>query len=210
MGTTTRLSVLAIALLALACRGEAPRPAATTLSDDLRKDLDRAALPVSELASTSYQPAHFASAIELAPAPQKVQVPQKRAHRRPLPTPQKSTSKPTVTLATRQPEPMVSPQATAPAEPAPQPTQVAVAPAPAPTAGPRPTPNPTSYPADGGVSDDGGQGGGIGRVIGVILRGGSVGDDDHCEIHPGGRGGIHIAINQRIPIGSGTFPTPRW
>src|SRR5918912_217689 len=133
MGTTTRLSVLAMALLALACRGEAPRPAAAALSDDLRKDLDRAALPVSELASTSYQPAHFASAIELAPAPQKERVPQKRAQHRLLPTPQKLTSKPTVTLAARQPEPTVTAQATAPAEPAPQPTTVAVAPAPAPT-----------------------------------------------------------------------------
>jgi hypothetical protein len=207
MGTTTRLSVLATALLALACRGEAPRPAANALNDDLRKDLDRATLPVSELASTSFQPAHFASAIELAPAPQKIAVPQKRAHRRPLPTPQKTTSKPTISLATRQPEPTVTPQATAPAEPAPQPTEVAVTPAPAPTAGPRPMPNPVG---DVGASDDGDHGGGIGRAIGVILRGGSVGDDDHCEIRPGGRGGIPIAINQRIPIGSGTFPAPRW
>src|SRR5918912_2867270 len=93
MGTTTRLSVLAMALLALACRGEAPRPAAAALSDDLRKDLDRAALPVSELASTSYQPAHFASAIELAPAPQKMEVAQRRPHRPSLPTPRKPTSK---------------------------------------------------------------------------------------------------------------------
>jgi hypothetical protein len=207
MGTTTRLSVLAVALLALACRGEAPRPATNALSDDLRKDLDRATLPVSELASTNYQPAHFASALELGPAPQKMEVAQKRPRRPSLPTPRKLTSKPTVTLAARQPEPQAIAQATAPAVPAPQPTQVAVAPAPTPTAGPRPTPNPSADEA--GASDDGDQGDGIGRVIGVILRGGTVGDDDHCDPR-GGRGGIHIAINQRIPIGSGTFPVPRW
>jgi hypothetical protein len=208
MGTTTRLSVLATALLALACRGEAPRPATNALSDDLRKDLDRATLPVSELASTSYQPAHFASALELAPAPQKMVVAQKRAHRPLRPTPRKPTSKPTVTLAARQPEPQAIAQATAPTTPAPQPTQVAVAPAPTPTAGPRPTPNPSSD-VGSEPSDDGGQGGGIGRVIGVILRGGAVGDDDHCDPR-GGLGGINIAINRRIPIGSGTFPVPRW
>jgi hypothetical protein len=71
----------------------------------------------------------------------------------------------------------------------------------------------------GGVGDDGAGDGGagdagrvIGTVIGVVIRGGSIGDDDHCEIHPRRRGRGSIAINDRLPRSpfpatGGTFPT---
>ncbi|HEY9478433.1 MAG TPA: hypothetical protein VIP79_00020 [Gemmatimonadaceae bacterium] len=49
--------------------------------------------------------------------------------------------------------------------------------------------------------------GGIGGIGGVIIRGGSIGDDDHCEIHPGHGG---IMINQRMPVIRPTFPRGAW
>jgi hypothetical protein len=64
-------------------------------------------------------------------------------------------------------------------------------------------------PAGQGTSTDGDHGGGIGPVIGgvigVIIRGGGIGDNDHCEIHRPGAGPM---INQRFPspIGRTTFP----
>jgi hypothetical protein len=85
---------------------------------------------------------------------------------------------------------------------------------------PRPTAIPVSLPADEGrgvfIGDDAGRGsgGGMGGTIGVVIRGGGVGDD-HCELHDrrrrGGRpvyrpmaGGI--AGGRRPMIGQGTFP----
>jgi hypothetical protein len=47
---------------------------------------------------------------------------------------------------------------------------------------------------------------GIGSVIGVVLRGGVV-DGDECDPRTDGRPGrVHTAVNNRIPIGVGTFP----
>jgi hypothetical protein len=84
---------------------------------------------------------------------------------------------------------------------------------------PRPTAIPVNLPADEGrgvfIGDDAGRGsgGGMGGTIGVVIRGGGVGDD-HCELHdrrrrgrpvyrpmPGG-----IAGGRRPSIGQGTFP----
>jgi hypothetical protein len=84
---------------------------------------------------------------------------------------------------------------------------------------PRPTAIPVNLPADEGrgvfIGDDAGRGngGGMGGSIGVVIRGGGVGDD-HCELHdrrrrgrpvyrpmPGG-----IAGGRRPMIGQGTFP----
>ena len=87
---------------------------------------------------------------------------------------------------------------------------------------PRPTAIPVSLPTEGQgtviVQGDGrgeGRGPGIGTIIGVVIRGGGVGED-HCEIHDGRRrdrrrpvytgnpGGI---AGGRTPmIGRGTFP----
>jgi hypothetical protein len=193
MGTKTIVAVLPMTLLALAC-GKAKQPQSTALSDDLRSDLARAAAPTSDLASTQFRPQQVVSNIELGNAPAPRAAPPK-VQRHPAPRARPLARKPTVQAV----------KAEAP-EPAPAPTTVAVAPAPEPTAGPRPMPNPVSYPAGDGSDPQAGEHhpGGIGAVIGVILRGGGIGDDDHCEIHPHGP----IAINSRIPVpvGRPTFP----
>ncbi|HEU4642193.1 MAG TPA: hypothetical protein VFS44_07030 [Gemmatimonadaceae bacterium] len=195
MGTKKIAVVLPMTLLALAC-GKAKQPQSAALSDDLRSDLARAAAPTSDLASTQFRPQQVVSNIELGNAPAPHAAPPK-VQRHPAPRARPLARRPTVqAVKTEAPEP------------SPTPTTVAVTPAPEPTAGPRPMPNPVNYPAGNGSDPQQGDhhpGGGIGAVIGVILRGGGIGDDDHCEIHPG-RGGI--AINSRIPIpvGRPTFP----
>jgi hypothetical protein len=87
----------------------------------------------------------------------------------------------------------------------PEPTTTAPVPAPAPR--PVPATIPTGEGSGGwGEEGDGGHGGGgLGGVIGVVIRGGSIGDDDHCEIHRRpGRPRMGVLINDRIP--TGTFP----
>jgi hypothetical protein len=51
-------------------------------------------------------------------------------------------------------------------------------------------------------------------VIGVVIRGGGVGDDDHCERDRRPRGGryppIGIGLPGPIPVmGPGQYPAPR-
>lgn len=192
MGTKTMLAVLPMTLFALACGGTSKEQKGAALSDDLRSDLARAAAPTSDLASTQFRPQQVVSNIELGDSPAPHAAP--KAHKRLAPR-AKPTPKPTVRAV----------EAVAPT-PSPTPTTIAVAPAPEPTAGPRPTPNPVDYPSGSGSDTQGDRHpGGLGGIIGVIIRGGGIGDDDHCEIHPG-RGGV--AINSRIPfpVGRPTFP----
>jgi hypothetical protein len=200
MGMKTVVAVLPMTLFALACGGHSKQEKSTALSDDLRSDLARASAPTSALASSQFRPQQVVSNIELgnAPAARETHSPSKasRSHTRRTPR-----AKPA-------PAPKVEAVKAVTVEPAAQPTTIAVVPAPEPTAGPRPTPNPVEYPSGGGSDTDGEHaGGGIGGVIGVIIRGGSIGDDDHCEIHPG----VPVMVNSRIPvpIGRGTFPRPR-
>lgn len=203
MGMKVVVAVLPMTLFALACGGHSKQEKSAALSDDLRSDLARAAAPTSDLASSQFRPQQVVSNIELgnAPAPHVMHSASRasRAHttrRTPRAKPKSAPTVEAVKAVTT--------------EPAPQPTTIAVAPAPAPTAGPRPEPNPVAYPSGSGSDTEGEHhGGGIGGVIGVIIRGGTIGDDDHCEIHPGGR--VPVMINSRIPIpiGRGTFPGPR-
>jgi hypothetical protein len=73
---------------------------------------------------------------------------------------------------------------------------------------PRPRPVAVSYPSgsssggdDGRVSSGSGAGAVLGTILGVVIRGGAVGDIDHCDPRTDGRrpsrGGI--LINTRIP-----------
>ncbi len=193
MHTVTKLAVLPVAALVVAC-GRSNTAPDRALSEQLRSDLDRAAAPTSDLAAAQFRPTQTVSAIELgrSDAPRATPVAHKRPVRRPKPAP----------------TPEVKPVEAVALEPSPAPTTVAVAPAPAPAplpaAGPRPTPNPASAPAAGsgsGAEEGEGHGGGIGAVIGVIIRGGVLGDDDHCQRRP------PIMINSRIPpMGHPTFP----
>lgn len=76
---------------------------------------------------------------------------------------------------------------------------------------PRPRPQSVQMPGGGGEGRGGygagSSGVGIGiEIMGVVLRGGGVGDD-HCEpAGPSMRRPPRISINNRIPVIRGTFP----
>ena len=172
----------------------------------LRSDLESAAAPTSALASSQFRPTQVVSAIELGEsprsnAPERATAPARHATPRVAPAPAAKVKALDPTATEPDPEPVlvaVAPPASAPA-PAATP-----APATTPEAGPRPTPNPVHLPAP--VMRDP-MPGGMGGIGGVIIRGGSIGDDDHCEIHPGHGG---IMINQRAPVIRPTFPRGGW
>jgi hypothetical protein len=222
---TTRLSapiVLLSLTAAAACRDGSTDAAA---NDALQRDLELAQAGAVALAPAARDlpPTRFVSAIEAgeraAPARSAAARPARKAPRR-APTAHVDHAPPT-------PAPAVT-ETVAEAAAAEE-TQVAPAPAPEPTvvadAGPAPAETQTSGPsADGviSVSRPEGEGtaegegrrgrgrgiggilGGIGGVIGVVIRGGSVGDIDHCERdRPGARGGIPYPVGGRM----GGIPT---
>jgi hypothetical protein len=188
--TIQRIAVGAAVVAVAACSGNPERK--SSADEALSRDLALAASEAVELAPSG-------SSLELAPS--EIQPPVKtaqRASRSPRPSPQV--------------EPMPVPVSVEPAE------NVAIAEEPelvdAPVGIPseidrpapsrRPSPIPASVPVGGtdGVDD----GGGIGTVIGVVIRGGAVGDDD-CKIHqrprPGRRpgvGGVFGGVGSPVPI----------
>ncbi|MBX6333141.1 MAG: hypothetical protein IRY91_14940 [Gemmatimonadaceae bacterium] len=173
------VAMMTVAIAAVAC-GKSKPAANASLNDQLRSDLDRAAAPTSEIVASRYRATQVVSPVELgmAPAPRASAAPQKRVTHRAKPS-----AKPTV-----------EPVAAVALDPSPTPTVVASAPAPEPTsAGTSPTGDATK------AGQEPHHGGGIGGIIGVIIRGGTIGDDDHCEIRPR----VPISINSRIPIAVG-------
>jgi hypothetical protein len=191
--TSIRLAGVAGALVfAAACSGKDK----SSMSDDFKKDLERAST-ASEITLPSAQPAQqVVSDIERTtpPAPRRVAQSQRVAKHKPAPT---HTPAP---VEVQQGD--VSTQVeTAPTEPAPAPV----------TQDPLPSQRPQPVASTGAGTGDAGQGRGhggigIGDVIGVILRGGIV-DGDDCDPRTEGRGRGGISINTRFPpIGVGTFP----
>ena len=191
MRMIVRVAGVAGALALAACSGK------STVSDDLKKDLERASA-ASEITLPSAQPAtQVVSAIErTAPPVRRVAQSQRVARHKPAPT--RIQAPVEVEQADVSEEVEV-----APAEPSPDPVQEA----------PLPSPRPQPVASNGGGAGEGsvGRGNGdigvgIGTVIGVILRGGVV-DGDECDPRTDGRrrGGT-IAINNRIPVIGTTFP----
>lgn len=189
-----RLAGVAGVLTLAACGGSN-----SAMQDDLRKDLELAST-ASEITLSASQPAaQVVSAIERTapPAPRRVsqsqRVPKHRAAPRAVPAPVEVE---TQSDAVPDVEPQLSEPATVPSEVAPIPSQR-----------PRPVAS-----AGGGAGDDGlgtgrgGIGGGMGGIITVVLRGGIV-DGDECDPRTDGRGRgrVHTAVNDRIPV-VGTFP----
>jgi hypothetical protein len=226
------LSILPLALVALACGDRKTRPDGVALSEDLRRDLELAKSGGLELASSAqtFQRAQVVSAIELPPPapPRPSKTTKKPLRPRPAPAP-----KPAVSPDLRAvPEPVAEPQVAEVTPEAQAPEQVPTIeaePAAEPLPARRPRPIPVSFPGDGDVAMEGeeeGQGGGV-----VVIRGGGVGEDK-CELHPRGRrwpggslplpggeilddrptitmgGRVPVAINDRLPVGRPTFP--RW
>jgi hypothetical protein len=215
MSAMKMAAMISLAGFALACGRSEQTRQDQALNPALRSDLERAAAPTSALASTQFTPTQVVSAIELGESPE-VNARERTAvaDRRTAPRVKPSAS--------RTPSPRVAPVSAKAPDPAPEPVLVAVVPEPTasstpetesvgasdtrPSAGPRPTPNPVDYPAPQPRTRNGD---GMGPLIGVIIRGGGIGDD-HCEIRPG-RGSIPIMINQRAPIViHTTFPRGGW
>jgi hypothetical protein len=198
--TTLIATALPLAALLAAC-GRAPR--ADAASDvDLQRDLRLAATTTIRLATPPVDPANFKD-LETAPPAARHTV------RHPVKTPGPAA------IASQAPDLAASrtPQ-TAAAKPVPQMPAVAAASAPDPYQDPVATlPRPGAFvlPAGNGAgtAPRGGTGaGGIGPIIGVIIRGGDI-DGDHCEPHGGrGRGplpGVYIPEPGGVAGGS-RFP----
>lgn len=213
-----------VAMAAMAACGGPPERGTADLPTDLRKDLELAKASSMELASSSRARTQVVSGLEAGQAGTRLQgdrapaaTPAPRA--RPELTPvvrraaQRTVEAPVAEVAEEIPAPAAdeaeAPAPTMAAAPAPEPE---AAPAePVSVAGPATTSDGAgdSRPRDpGGWGDAGngdvgrGGGGGWGGLGGVIIRGGGIGDDDHCQIRPRRR-----PVGGGYPIGSGRYPT---
>ena len=173
----------------------------TALDDGLQRDLQLAAAASVELAGggQGLPRTRFVSAAEGAPAGEGRETTRADArgtarHRAPTKGVRRVAQVHPAPAASDEPAPTVAvadaPSAVSGTDAAPSPT-----PAEAPAPAPEPI-RPVANTGDGegtgrGPSDEGQQGGRRrGGWIGVVLRGGGVGDDDHCERdQPGRRGG---------------------
>jgi len=72
----------------------------------------------------------------------------------------------------------------------------------------RPAPVPTqNYPSAGQIPANAGAGSVIGAIFGAVIRGGAVGDDDHCDPRGGARRG-HPIGGGSIYGRPGSYPLP--
>lgn len=190
-----KLFLTTVVLVAAACSKS------DTMSDELKKDLDVAASSDGlSLASGNGQSQQVVSSIEqAAPAPKRIAASQRAVRHRRAETGTPASVEAEADVPTSDTElQSVSTAPVATNDDAP--------------VAPRPTPVMTTMP--GGNGEGRGSGGigagvgvGIGTIFGVVLRGGSAGED-HCE-PPGQRPAANrppIAINSRIPVIRGTFP----
>ncbi len=157
--------------------------------DDLRRDLAAASAASVQLATEAqaYQATRVVSDLEQSERA----VPVTRA---PAPRPVVQRHTDVAPQEEKAPDPSPQVAVEAPTAPEPQEPEVAANDAPAvPTVAPRPSPVPVEYPASGrqgeGAGAEGrtGSGSGIGGIIGIIIRGGGIGDDDHCVPNTRGR-----------------------
>jgi hypothetical protein len=177
------LTLASSAIVAIAC-GKDKAPTSTAMSADLKRDLQLA----SATQDIRINPDEVTPA-----AKQELTLKPKRAPEGPRvvrtenPTVQASAAPVEVAeVKTDIPDVQVAAPSQTPSE-----SETSAAP---PLARPAPMPMPTTYPAgnvSAGSGSGNGNGGGIGSVIGAIfggavVRGGRVGDDDHCDPRHGG------------------------
>ena len=197
------------AVLLAACSGDKK----ATLNDDLKKDLELASSNdgITLANSSNNAGTQIVSAIERTTPPARQQTPSTRVrHHRAAPKspPQVVKTEAPATVAESEP------QSVAPEPVANDPTPVS----------PRPQPVAVTYPSgpssggdDGSVSHGTSAGAVIGTILGVVIRGGVVGDGDSCDPRTDGRGRGRILVNRQIPfpgggmgrMGTGTFPSGR-
>ena len=209
LGWTTAAAAAALALGACGGGGGASTAA---LDDGLRRDLQLAAASSVELAggASDRQTARFVSAVEGAPQSEGRDV--TRADRRGT-VRHRAPTRGVRRVAESRPAPAAEeapPEAQAVAEaPAAVVASNDEAPAPEPADTPAPSPEPERPVAVGGPSagedrgeiEEGRRGrrGNGGGWIGVVIRGGGVGDVDHCERDMPGRRGGGVLVNRRFP-----------
>ncbi|HTJ22781.1 MAG TPA: hypothetical protein VL383_10325 [Gemmatimonadaceae bacterium] len=177
------LTLASTAIVAMACGKDKPRTSAS-MADDLKRDLQLA----SQTANIQISPDEVAPQAkqELAVRPKKAPT-GPRVIRSKQPT-VKASATPVEAAEVTENVPQVQVMASAPA-PSESPTPDAP-----PMARPSPVPAQT-YPSTGSIPGNGGgsaTGTGIGGIIGVILGGGMMGDDDHCDPRRAPRGGRSI------------------
>ena len=192
MRTVLRSSMFAVGLSAVvvAACGRNSAPANRAMSDDLKRDLQLATTSGLDLASQQRAASFPLTEIPQSSAPSPTRTLKKgagpKAVRSKHPT-VKASPEPTVVANAEEPQTEVMQKDPSPTtEPTPDPVAPAV---------PRPSPMPTN--PDGGEGAHGHGGGGsrpgasdggvLGTIFGVILRGG-IGDGDHCDPRSDGRG----------------------
>ena len=160
---------VAVVAVAVACSKESPRAQKAAMTDDLKRDLQLA----SATQNIQISPDEIApkSQKELALKPKKApdgpkvirsEHPTVKASARPVEAAEIKTDIPQVQVMASAPAPSETPTSDAP-----------------PMARPSPMPAPT-YPSAQPIPGNGG-GSVIGAIFGAVIRGGVVGDDDHCD-----------------------------
>ena len=182
------------AILAVACKGSSRAP--TAMGDDLKRDLQLASatrdirISPDEIAPKMHQ--DLALKPKRAPQGPKVvrtERPTVKASATPAQVAEIKTDVPQIQVMASSPAPSETPTADAP-----------------PLARPSPVPAP-SYPGTAAIpasSGSGGVGGILGGIFGAVIRGGAVGDDDHCDP----RGGAPRRPQGGRVIGGDVFTMP--
>ena len=193
-------TLVPIAIMAVACGKDSSR-APTAMTDDLKRDLQAAShtrdiqISPDEIAPKSHQ--ELALKPKKAPDGNKVirtDHPTKKASATPVQAAEIKTDIPQVQVMASAPAPSETPSDNAP-----------------------PLARPAALPAQGYPSTapiPGGQNGSVlGGIFGAVIRGGMVGDDDHCDprggVRRGGRqvgGDIYRPNGTGGMIGMGRFP----
>jgi hypothetical protein len=181
------------AMFALAC-GKSDSHPRTAMGQDLKRDLQLASatqnLKISpdEISPQSHQ--EMALKPKKAPDGPKVirtQHPTVKASAIPMQVAEMKTELPQMQVLASSPTPSETPSADAP-----------------PLARPSAIPATSSYPGAAPIPASSGSGGILGGIFGAVIRGGGIGDDDHCDPH----GGMRRPAGGR-PIGGGSYyPSP--
>jgi hypothetical protein len=178
------------AVIAVAC-GKGNSGSTTAMSDDLKRDLKLASqtqnmqISPDEVAPQNHQ--ELALKPKRAPNGPKVlrsEHPTVKASATPVETAEIQADVPQVQVMESAPAPSETPTPDAPplARPSPVPAQ--------------------GYPSTARIpASNGGIGGVLGGIFGAVIRGGAVGDDDHCDPRGGRRGGRPVGGDVLYPSG---------
>ena len=182
-------AVPAVLIVAACSKGKTPT---TSMTEDLKRDLKLASvtqnLQISpdEVAPKSHQ--EMAVKPKKAPDGPKVvrtEHPTVKASATPTQVAEIKTDIPQVQVMASAPAPSETPSSDAP-----------------PLARPSPVPA-SSYPGAAAIPSNGGSGGILGGIFGAVIRGGGVGDDDHCDPRGAHRGGHPIGGDVNGVYGGG-------